>query len=58
MGAPKICATCKHAFTLPDQPKHRRCMKSDASGHDDASLCGEMRKQACLDGAQWEAIDG
>lgn len=33
MSAPaKICAECKHSYTLDDQPKYRRCRKSVAHG--------------------------
>lgn len=56
MADPKICAECKHSYTLEDQPKYRRCRKSVAEPRADAALCGEMRKAPCgPDATMWEA---
>lgn len=55
----KICGECAHGYTLDDQPKYRRCRKSDALERSDATLCGEMRKGACgPTGTLWEALNG
>lgn len=55
----KFCRNCAHGYTLPDQPKNRRCRKSAAKERDDASLCGEMRKEICgPEATMWEAQDG
>lgn len=57
----KICAECRHSYTLEGQPRYKRCDKSVLDQRADGSLCGEMRKPNAPCGpaaTMWEAKDG
>lgn len=44
MANPKVCADCKHSYTLAKSPKYRRCEREPSvSAGSDATLCGNMR---------------